>query len=609
MRGFYGGFIHPESDAFQSEFEGKNSGQEGSTYFSCSDRTAQSPDQRFSVTFYGRIENAIFLRNKLAQQGFTYLPGKEADMLAAAWQLWNSNFLSELKGAFAFIVYDKKDNILFLIRDALGKQPLYVYQDKKNFLFTTEIKYLLSERSLDLSLQTAPLYNYLIFLYQPGEQTLFQNIRFFPPGHFGVYDPKSHHLEKHRFYQLPYNGKYDTQLSEKEWTNLLEEQLQQVVAAQLKETEGLCVSLSGGLDSSLLTAIAAKQTGEKFPCFTIGNTAGMIAEGFGNDLKHAKHVAHSLKLDLNVVSGELNLDKELDRMVWLLEAPHGDPAAIHQLHISEAASASGMKVMLGGAGGDDVFAGYRRHQALRWLFLKKLPAPVKEVMMKLAALKGKPAVRRMQKMLFGSGDTQAEQMFAHFFWLEPKQAIQLLYPQSLSASTLPDPFGFMRRTLAEIPKEQDKLNQMLAMELRIFTGSHNLLYLNKLSLAAGIEPKAPYLDEGLIALSARMSPSIKLKGNTTKYILKKVAERYLPKEIVYRKKTGFAAPVRSLLTGPLSGFVKERLLEGSLRQQGIFNEKEIEQLILNNASGSTDAAYPIFTLLAIESWLRQFKPA
>lgn len=569
-----------------------------------------SSNGRFVLCYNGELYNQEALREKLRALGFSFTTDTDTETLLCAWQAWGSNCLPMLRGIFAFAVYDTWEEMLFLARDPLGVKPLYVYQNGKDFLFTSEIKALLKWPSLDFSIKEERLHYFLVFLYLPGEPTLFQNIEKLKPGHFGIYKRKEHRFFIHRFYQLPFNGQYSNRTAEKEWAAQLEAQLLDTVAAQMTGDAGMGIALSGGLDSSLLAALAGKVAPErKIPCFTMGHTASLEQEGFGDDCSYAQTVAAHLQLDLEIVPGHLHLETELDRMVWHLEAPHGDPAAIHHLHLSEAAAARGLKVLLSGAGADDVFAGYRRHQALRWLFLKRLPAPLKNALVTAAGWKGAAVQRRVRKLLANDGQTPEEQLFASFFWLHPQTARNLFQQDLQSALTARDPFHFMRETLAEIPDEKHRLNQMLALELRLFMGCHNLDYLDKLGMAAGIEARVPYLDTDLLALSAAMPPALKLKGNTTKYLLKKVAAHYLPAEIIDRKKTGFAAPIRGMLTGPLTGFVRERLFEGSLRQKEIFNEKEIKRLVAANAAGAIDAAYPIFTLLAIESWLRQFSPA
>lgn len=614
MRGFSGGFLSAFSNA---DWQRQLSGWSGSKpenlslkddYFLLKEGSfqQQATDERYSISFYGSFGNAALLRQEL------HLPQTtdDAHTLLSAWKAWGAGCFAKLSGSFAVAIYDSVSETLYLARDPLGVKPLYIYQNKGGFLFATNIKQLLQLPGLNRETDASLLYYYLIFLYLPGEQTLFKNIRKLPPGHFGVYKKTNGSFEVQRYYSLPFGKSYSKDVTEKEWTDHLEQQLLGSLERLLKPADAVCLSLSGGLDSSLLAAMSVKILGAgKLPCFTVGGTEGMRQEGFGSDLAYAQKVAKQFGLKLQPVPGDLQLKKELDRMVWQLEAPHGDPAAIHHLHLSEAAAAEGYSVMLGGAAADDVFAGYRRHQAMKWLFLRSTPAFLKPALQALAGMKGEAWRRRAERLLNNAGGNREEQLFANFFWLTPQAAEKLFSAQTQPMLRHMDPFQFMRRILAEIPNEKHPLHQMLALELRIFLGDHNLPYLEKLSAPAGIEVRSPYLNTELIACSAGMPPGLKLKGNTTKYILKKVAERYLPKEIIYRKKTGFAAPIRGLLRGSLAGFVRERLLEGSLRQKGVFNEKEIENLLSANASGRTDAAYPIFTLLAIESWLRQFDNA
>lgn len=607
MRGFYGGFLDQDATAFSQELSQTAPLPDGPRFFSVGSHAnlALSPDGRFRILFSGILENRISLRQQEFCSGNM---DSDAALVAHAWHSLGAACLPLLQGAFALAVYDTREHLLYLARDPLGQAQLYCYQDQKHFIFTTEIKKLQGQ-PLDFSIAAALLYHNLIFLYLPGEQTLFKNINQLLPGCYATYEPLSKTLTKHRYYRLPFEGKKPEHKTEQDWLEAVAETLQSSLSRQLAGAGRSCLSLSGGLDSSLIAALSCRlPQAPSLQCLTVGNTDGLMQEGFGSDLPHAQKVAGMLGLDLQVLPGDLQLEKDLDRMVWALEAPHGDPAILHQLRLSEAAAAMGCDTLLTGAAADDIFAGYRRHQALKWLFLSKAPASLKSAVLRMAGRPDAPFKRRLHKLLFNAGSTLPEKAFANFFWMPPDPA-KVLFQQTLHADIASlDPFTFLRDTLAEIADEQNLLHQALALELRIFLGAHNLPYARAMARAAGIRVASPYLDTGLIALSARMPASLKLKGNTTKYILKKVAEQYLPHEIIYRKKTGFAAPIRSLLSGPLNGFVAERLHEGSLRQKGIFNEKEVMKLIASNAAGTQDAAYPIFTLLTIESWLRQFAP-
>jgi len=578
-----------------------------------SDRGQQpmrSEDGRYVLSYNGELYNQKELRQQLLQKGFDFQSQSDTEVLLAAWQAWGPGCLPQLNGIFSFAIFDALEESIYLARDPLGVKPLYVYEAGASFLFASELKALLQWPGAGGTLQKELFYYYLLFLYLPGGQTLFRNLQKLPPGHWGVYKRKEKRFEVKRFYQLPFNGQYTQHVSVREWTDKLEAQLLTTVSAQLQSDAGLGFYLSGGLDSTLLAAMAKKVSGgQHFPCFTLGNLEGLKTEGFGDDFSFARLAAHHLQLDVRTVSGALHLESELDKMVWHLDEPQGDPAALHTLHLSQAAASAGLKVMISGAGADDVFSGYRRHQAMRWNFLARSPQPVKNLLASVAGLKSNALQRRVQKLLVNNGSSSEARLFAGFFWLPPQRVKQLFTGGMQEAIARMDPYQPFRQVLQEIPSEHNCLNQMLAAELRIFMGSHNLNYLDKLSMAAGIEARVPYLDKEVIAFSAQLPPGLKLKGNTTKYLLRQVAARYLPQEIIHRKKTGFAAPIRSMLTGPLSGLVQERLLEGSLRQQNIFDEKEIKKLVAANATGTVDAAYPIFTLLAIESWLRQFCPA
>jgi asparagine synthase (glutamine-hydrolysing) len=168
------------------------------------------------------------------------------------------------------------------------------------------------------------------------------------------------------------------------------------------------------------------------------------------------------------------------------------------------------------------------------------------------------------------------------------------------------PNTYLNTLLTNIPNEKDWLNRLLYLDMRSFLVDHNLNYTDKMAMAVGVEVRVPYLDIDLVEFSTKLPPQLKMKGNETKYILKKVAERYLPKDVIYRPKTGFGAPIRGWIKNELNAMIQERLAPAKIRASGIFNPESVWKLIDDNKKGKVDASYTILSLLAIESWLEQF---
>jgi asparagine synthase (glutamine-hydrolysing) len=401
-----------------------------------------------------------------------------------------------------------------------------------------------------------------------------------------------------------------SQQGERELTDELDERLQLAVERQLLSDVPVGFFLSGGLDSSLLVALARKIRPEaQLQAFTIDTTGVEATEGFVSDLDYAKQVARHLQVDLEVVDPSCDLLKLFARIIWHLDEPQADAAPMNVLAICERARAMGYKVLIGGAAADDLFSGYRRHEALaleKWF--QALPGPIASLVGAAArCLPARPAVlRRFRKLAEGLGKSATDRMVGYFGWMEQSRIFELLSPTVRQQLAGFDPLDQLREMLREIPTETSPLNQMLYLELRSFLVDHNLNYTDKLSMATSVEVRVPFLDLDLVEFSTTIPPELKMQGRTTKYLLRKVAERYLPHDVIYRPKAGFGGPVRKWVLDDLAPLISTRLSPERIRARGLFDPAAVQKLLDDNRAGRIDAAYTVWTLLAIESWCEQF---
>jgi asparagine synthase (glutamine-hydrolysing) len=449
-----------------------------------------------------------------------------------------------------------------------------------------------------------------LLLYKPGTETPFRKIKKLLPGHYLEINAATGSAgEQKCYYQVPFDGKYNTALSEREWMGQTEKLLVKAVTDQLLSDAPVGFFLSGGLDSSLITAIARKHRPDlPLHGFTI-NTGGQFRkEGFADDLPYAWKAAAHTGCSLEVVPGAIDIVREFDKMIWHLDEPQADPAALYVYHIARAARERGIKVLLSGAGADDVFSGYRRHQALRWMpAIRKMPPLLQKGLLgSVNMLGGNAASRRLNKLFANSRSSELSLRISSFFWMQPHDVSALFRPDISADLSAANAYSYFEALTGSIPMEKNHLNQMLFWEMRTFLPDHNLNYTDKMSMAAGVEARVPYLDRDLVDLSTAMPPGLKMKHGETKYILRQVARAYLPKQIIYRKKTGFGAPVRTWIGREMKMMVEDRLLSGNLEHMNIFSPEAIRQLAADTHSGKRDGAYTLFSLLAIESWLRQF---
>jgi asparagine synthase (glutamine-hydrolysing) len=567
-----------------------------------------SADGRFVLIYNGELYNHLALRAELSHIHFN--SASDTETLLQAFMAWGPDCLQRLDGIFAFAIYDRQAKRLFLARDAMGVKPLYYYFDGQRFAFASELKAIVAMPGLDLVLKPEALLPYAVLLWSPEAQTPFKHIQKLLPGHCLQLDLSSQSpgVRPRPWYRIPFTGRYE-QLPERDWILRLDQLLQQTVSNQLVADVPVGFMLSGGLDSSLLAALVRHQQRERpMSCFTIDTAGGMRREGFDDDLPFARQMAQQLGARLELIPAGFDLAHELDTMIWQLEEPQADAAAFYTGRIAGAASRAGFKVLLSGAGADDLFSGYRRHQSLQLInWLNMLPQPVRRGLRQMVqAFPQNPMIRRLRKLLAYSHLNATDQRIATFFWTDPGRARGLFTPDLQEALQAYDPFEWFRAALREIPAERSSLNQMLFWEQTSFLPHHNFNYTDKMGMAHGVEIRVPYAGTDLAALAACMPPELKLKGNQTKYLLRRVAAGYLPPNLIKRAKTGFGAPVRAWMQGPMRGYIRERLLDPATARQGLFNPQSLEQLITDTEHGRVDGAYTLFSLLSIESWLRQF---
>ncbi|GAB3890986.1 asparagine synthase (glutamine-hydrolyzing) [Larkinella knui] len=571
----------------------------------------QTADGRYVIIFNGEIYNHHDLRATLTDR-YVFRSTSDTETLLYGFAAYGTAVFKKLNGIFACAIFDTVTRELVLVRDQFGVKPLYYYQKDGLLLFSSELKTIAAYPGVDKSIDYPALVNYLHFLYSPGMQTPFQYVSKLLPGHYihlPIDEPQAISIK--RYYDLPFRGTYSEQ-SESQLLEELDERLFTAVKRQLQSDVPLAFFLSGGLDSSLIMAMAKRaHPQERLTGYTI-RTAFRHGkfEGFENDLPYARQVAAHLNIDLVEVDADVDIVRDFDRMIYHLDEPQADTAPFNVLNICREARKNGHTVLLGGTAGDDVFSGYRRHQALTMEpFLNKIPPVVGRLLNRTINLGANdaPLLRRLRKLTAGMGQPQQERM-ADYFARLPIATNHKLFERTIG-HTLHDhqPRHQLLTALERIPNEKSLLNQLLFWELSYFLPDHNLNYTDKMSMAVGVETRVPFLDTELVEFSTKLPPSLKMHGRTTKYLLRKVAERYLPSAVIYRPKTGFGTPLRDWLrSGQLNEMLKCYLSEESLRQRGIFDPVAVHQLIRDNQNGKLDATYSIWGLMAIESWFRQF---
>lgn len=589
-------------------------------------RCGASSMQDLALTYNGELYNFRELRSTLQSQGHVFHSQADSEVLIHLYAEHGVDMLPKLNGIFAFALHDGREhgrpaNIergdLLLVRDPLGVKPLYVAPTVHGVLFASELKSILQCAQVRRSIDPVALHYHLAYLWTPAPRTLLEGVEKLEPG-CAMVVRQGTVVQHSRWYELPYDGERLTGSAETIAAEL-RERLGKAVARQLVADVPVGAFLSGGLDSSSIVAMAHDATGIPSQCYTIAFRDDAMLEGTPNDLPYAKRVASALGVPLRIIDAGPSMIEHLDEMLYYLDEPQADPAPINALLIARQARADGIPVLLSGAGGDDIFSGYRRHFALRLeRFWSWLPHAARAGIAHSAryVAEGRSGVMQSQHVIrravksFAHADHENDERLASYFWWSTDAVRRSLYSNDLAAETTAvrtaEP---LLKSLERIPNETDALQRMLFLETKFFLADHNLNYTDKMGMAAGVEVRVPLLDLELVQFAARIPSSLKQRGRRGKAIFKQAMAGLLPSDVIHRGKTGFGAPLRRWLRDELCERLEDTLSAESLRSRGLFEPRAVRRLIDLDRSGHIDGAYTIFALMCMELWCRQFVDA
>ena len=591
-----------------------------------------SQDARFVITFNGEIYNYRELRSELAGKGHQFRTQTDTEVLLTAWQEWGEAALARLNGMFAFALWDDQKRSLFLVRDRVGIKPLYYTECQKpdpgvpsrasrlgwdgkegqlSFLFASEVKSILASGLLKAELDHESLHQFLTFLWVPDPNTLFRGIKTVPPGHLVQW--RDGEINIRRWWDISFD-EIEEGRSELWWQEQLLETLDRVVNLEMVSDVPLGSFLSGGIDSSAIVAMMKRHSnGRPIETYTIGMEAEDLRyDIIPDDVEWARKVNQQLDTDYHEIILKPDVADLLPKLVYHMDEPAID-MAIPSYLVSKAARET-LRVMLSGMGGDEVFAGYPRQLAMKIAgAFDPVPQLLRRPVMRAleyalpGGLPGKlTAPLRNAKKFARSAALDFENRYLGYQTYFTDEAKQRLYTDEVRTElSAVDAYAAHRQYFARV-KDVAPLNQLLYVDMKTFLPCLNLMTTDKTSMAANLEVRVPFLNKEMIEFAARMPAGLKLKGLKRKYILKRAAETLLPHDVVWRKKAGFGAPIRSWLRGALRPMVNDLLSEETIRRRGLFRFKEVKRIIDANLSGREDYNLQVFQLLNLELWMRAF---
>ena len=548
----------------------------------------------------GEIFNYQELRKELKSRGHIFRTNADTEVLVHLYEDNGPDCVQKLNGEFAFAIWDAGTKRLIVARDRFGIKPLFYRQDAESLIFASELKAILPVLPRTPELDPLALEEYLALQYIPHPNSIFKEVKKLPPGFMLICENKSVRLENYWSFPVAPGKKNKENYYMEQIGTLLEDSVKLRLASDVP----LGVFLSGGLDSSLVAAFASKYTNHKIKTFSIG-----FDQNEFNELRYAKMVAERFNTDHTemMVSAEEFRDMIVD-VVWYLDEPFADSSSLPTFILAKIASED-IVVALGGDGGDELFAGYdkyTREQLFSIFRILPLEAVnmLSKIMPEFYRIEGKRG--RLASLLrsIKRATLPAKERYCHwnFFFNPYSQKNILLDSQRYQA----DIDKLLERELARLPADIDEVTKMLFLDLQLYLPGDLLVKLDRMSMANSLEVRVPFLDYRLAEFAGTIPSSLKVKHFTNKYILKKAVGHLLPKDIVYRKKQGFAVPLNSWLKGNTLSSVERILTDKITQSRGYFNQSYVKDLFVMHKEGNFDHAHRIWSLLVFEIWCRLY---
>ncbi|MGN6298377.1 MAG: asparagine synthase (glutamine-hydrolyzing) [Ginsengibacter sp.] len=567
------------------------SGQQPMTYNGC------------TIVFNGEIYNYIELREELKIKGHSFETSSDTEVILHMYAEHGKSFVNLLNGMFAFIIYDRNENEIFIARDHFGIKPLYYYSDNEIIAFASEIKALLAHPSIKAESDPDNLYEYLTFQFIMGSGTMFKNIFKILPGHYTSIDLKNWEIKETKYWEPDFN--IDHYHTEEYFVVELDKILRKTIYQQLRSDVPIGTYLSGGIDSSLVTIMAAQLLNSPIKSFS-----GAFNEGPEfNELQYAHFAAKKANAELfEVFPTEQEFIDLLPKLIYHLDEPVAGPGLFPQYIVSRLASQH-VKVILGGQGGDEIFGGYTRYlvayleQALKGAIYETNEEDEHIVSLE-SILPNLPSLKQyvpMMKSFLKQG--AFDDMDRRYFRLIDRMGstAEFFEPDFLNDCRHEAIFKKFSVNFNN-PGTKSYFNKMTHFDM---LGSlPGLLQVeDRVSMSVSIESRVPLLDRRIVDLISRMPAGMKFKGGEMKYLLKKTIKDIMPPEIMKRKdKMGFPVPLHIWSKNKAKDFIMDVLLSKKSRERNMINTDYVEQLILAEQPFSRG----LWGLLSLELWHNQF---
>ncbi len=555
-------------------------------------------DRTCVIVFNGEIYNHHDVRRELEQRGHRYSTSSDTETILHAYEEYGDACVEHLRGMFTIAIWDIPRRRLFLARDRLGKKPLYYTVPSGpdgRLVFASELKAIAALGDVERRVDPQGLADYVAWGYVPDPRTIYEGIAKLPPAHYLVYEEGRVHVQK--YWDVTY-APVETPGPEKKYVDRALDILDEAVRIRLESEVPLGAFLSGGTDSSIVVALMARHTRGRVKTFSIG-----FEEHEYNELPYARAVAQHFGTEHYEEVVRPDAVGDVLHLVRQFDEPFADSSMIPTYYVSRAARRH-VTVALSGDGGDELFAGYLRYienAAVRGA--NRVPAGLRDAVLRplAAALPaGTKGIDRLRDMS-GNRDEQYVRHMTHGLSLTYREVFSEAFLERLAA---PDP-SHVARPFLDAVRGMDPLSRRQYLDTHTYLPGDILTKVDRASMMVSLEARAPVLDHKLAEFAATIPAELRMKGMTTKYILKKVAERLMPPELVHRPKMGFAVPVAYWLKKEWAAQTDDLLTSERALARGTFRPEFVRRILAEHRSGKRDNSSMIWGLMMLELWWRE----
>lgn len=563
-----------------------------------------------TISFNGEIYNYKSLKAELEQDGFVFNTETDTEVILHLYNKYGLDCFKQLNGMFAIAIWDEAQERLILARDRMGQKPLFYFYKNRELIFSSELKALTKHQNFTKKLSASGLNKFLTYEYIPSPHTIFEDTYKLEAGEFIIVDKNG--LKKDFYWQHPHTElQGQTVTSETEAIDEIDNILNNSIKQRLVADVPVGILLSGGLDSSLVAAIAKRQSNKKLKSFSI-----YFNEESYDESKYIKRIAGELGLDHHAETVDAKTMLGLfNKLGYIMDEPMADPSLVPTYFLSQIA-AKEVKTVLGGDGSDELFAGYPTYIANKLVNIyniipRELRSFISNTVYKQqnkimpVSFKNMSWDFKLRQFLRGVGVASEVRFFrwmGGFLEAEKKDLLSLELKEKLLGSLVYEDLNrYLSRT-----NIQSELDRLLYLSQKMYLTDDILVKVDRASMMSSLEVRSPFLDHRLVEYVSSLPEKLKLNHFTSKYILKKTAERYIPKDIIYRAKHGFGIPISEWLCGELKEPMLDLLSPGKLKQQGLFDANYVQDLAQNHLSHKVNNRKQLWTLLSFQLWAQEF---